>query len=243
MDECAYFYCATTSTMLAAADQAGRKSSKKRDTVAIARNADGSIRPPLPFIGVAQQPRCFGGSSAAELGVYYTASRRDWMTSAIFERWVRAFNSDMEREGRKVLLILDNVASHKHDIELSNVKIAMIPPNTTTHLQPQDAGVIRTFKTKISALQNKHVVDNLDALLERAASHGAASIEDELQHLHDTDVLTAMLWAQQAWSYTSSTVMRNCWKRTQVLNEELFELVSNLSRLRIEPPTIRNLTQ
>lgn len=57
MDETAYFYCATPSKVMASTEQEGRKSSKKRTTVAISSNADGPARPPLLFGGTANKPR------------------------------------------------------------------------------------------------------------------------------------------------------------------------------------------
>lgn len=42
------------------------------------------------------------------------------MNGGIFERWVRQFKSDKANEVMKVLL-LDNVSSHRHTIDLSNV--------------------------------------------------------------------------------------------------------------------------
>jgi len=50
---------------------------------------------------------------------------------------------------RKILLILDNASSHKwnKDEELSNVVLLFLPPNTTAHLQPCNAGIIWSFKS------------------------------------------------------------------------------------------------
>ena len=70
------------------------------------------------------------------------------MTGGIFANWLKAFNLKMS--GRKVLLLLDNATSHVN-LELSNVHIHFLPPNTTSHLQPMDAGIIRNFKLKYKA--------------------------------------------------------------------------------------------
>ncbi|XP_060867637.1 tigger transposable element-derived protein 4-like [Metopolophium dirhodum] len=61
------------------------------------------------------------------------------------EQWLRYFNADMRSQNRNVLIFLDNAACHPK-IELSNTKILMLPPNTTS-ITPMDQGVIYTFKS------------------------------------------------------------------------------------------------
>lgn len=51
----------------------------------------------------------------------------------------------MIKENRKIIMFLDNAASHPND-EYSNIKLAFLPPNTTSVLQPLDAGIIQAFK-------------------------------------------------------------------------------------------------
>ena len=45
-----------------------------------------------------------------------------------------------------ILLLLDNAPSHIHNLQLTYVRIEMLPPNTTAHIQPTDAGIIKNFK-------------------------------------------------------------------------------------------------
>jgi len=58
-------------------------------------------------------------------------------------------------EGRHFLLIMDNFSAHELAVTLvsgkqglSNVRIEWLPPNTTSHWQPMDQGIIASFKTK-----------------------------------------------------------------------------------------------
>ena len=53
--------------------------------------------------------------------------------------------------------------SNKDDIDdqprnLTNVKLFYLPLNTTTHLQPMDAGIIRSFKANYKQLFCRHLV-------------------------------------------------------------------------------------
>jgi len=53
----------------------------------------------------------------------------------------------MHNANRKILLLVDNAPTHNLlDIELTNVVIHYLPPNTTAFLQPLDAGIIHSFK-------------------------------------------------------------------------------------------------
>lgn len=44
--------------------------------------------------------------------------------------------------------ILPNQIQNRTFIELTHITIQYLPPNTTAHIQPMDAGVIKSFKAK-----------------------------------------------------------------------------------------------
>lgn len=53
----------------------------------------------------------------------------------------------MKCQNRKVFLFADNCAAHPKDISgLRNVRVELLPANTTSRMQPLDAGVIRNNK-------------------------------------------------------------------------------------------------
>jgi hypothetical protein len=65
------------------------------------------------------------------------------MTGLIFKQWIEEFDEEMGRQGRKVLLILDNFSGHKWDADkIKNVHVELLTPNLTPHVQPMDAGII-----------------------------------------------------------------------------------------------------
>lgn len=150
IDESDFFFCMAPSTSVTKSSISGRKKNKKRLTVAIATNADGSCKLPLLFIGATGQPRCFKGLSASELGVDYTNSPKGWMTTALFAAWLQHFNEQMMSEGRHALLLLDNASPHRVETKFLNINLHFLPPNATAHLQPQDAGVIQAFKSRLN---------------------------------------------------------------------------------------------
>ncbi|RHY51880.1 hypothetical protein DYB34_004871 [Aphanomyces astaci] len=214
MDETGVFYNGQPCTTISDQARPGQKKDKSRISVALAANADGSDKLPPMFIGKSKKPRCFGGLSSRELGLLYHSNRKAWMTMALFSEWISNFNSRMASEGRHVLLILDNASSHDPlDVILTNVRMLMLPPNTTAFLQPMDAGIIAAFKSHYKRRQMDHVVDMID---DPTVESGR-----EPRNLYAVDVLTAMRWSVSAWNCVTSTTIRNCWAHTGVLPRNL----------------------
>jgi len=75
------------------------------------------------------------------------------MSTEKIELWLCYFNSDMQSQYRNILIFLNNAECHPK-IELSNMKILIMPPNTTLVIQPMDQRVIYTFKYTIIAMQD-----------------------------------------------------------------------------------------
>ena len=218
----------------------GRKSSKKRLTVVLTSNRDGSFKLPLLFVGTARQPRCFKGKSAEELGLDYANIAKGWMNTQLFRHWIESFNETMKSENRHVLLLLDNASSHRVDEPLSNVQVHMLPPNTTAHLQPQDAGIIRSFKAHVNELKNRYYVDKLDDLFDSSQDE-KESFDSSASALFHVDILVAMQWAKQAWEEVTSSTIKNCWRHTGILDDDLYELVRSMERVRLAPHSITPL--
>jgi len=56
----------------------------------------------------------------------------------------------MQRQNQNILLLVDNVSTHALDetTRLTNITIEHLSPNTTSHLQPCDQGIINSFKVR-----------------------------------------------------------------------------------------------
>lgn len=108
---------------------------------------DGSEKLPLLIIGKTLKPRCF---KSAKPPLAYTANRRAWMTSDIFEHWLKDWDRRLKSEGRKILLFIDNCPSHPTKVELNNIVLKFLPPNATSSLQPMDQGVIYNLKVIVA---------------------------------------------------------------------------------------------
>ncbi|KFD64458.1 hypothetical protein M514_23305 [Trichuris suis] len=63
----------------------------------------------------------------------------------------------------KVLLLLDNAGGHHADVHSEGFQIQLLPPNTTSLIQPMDQGVIRAFKALYTKISLQRIVNAMDA--------------------------------------------------------------------------------
>lgn len=100
---------------------------------------------------------------------------------------------------------MDNAPSHPTDVEYSNVTVRFFPPNTTSHLQPLDQGVIRAFKAHYRRL----VLERLLSVMDNIQS------ADEITK--KISVLDAVGWIDLAWCNLSSSCIYNCFLKAGFL--------------------------
>jgi hypothetical protein len=90
------------------------------------------------------------------------------MRSDIWVSWLKHINEEFRTKKRQVLLLVDNASSHSLNdgetlLQLSNITLKYLPPNTTSHLQPMDAGVIKSFKAKYKHLYCRHILRQFES--------------------------------------------------------------------------------
>lgn len=66
-------------------------------------------------------------------------------------------NQNTKKKQRK------KAAQSKKAPNLTNIELVYLPPNTTAHLQPMDAGIIHSFKAKYKQEFCKHVIQQFDS--------------------------------------------------------------------------------
>ena len=199
MDESGSFYNMPPDSTIAQKKIEGAKKDKTRITIAFTCNADGTDRFEPFFIGHAEKPRCFNKKTGQELGFYYKSNKKAWMTGLLFQDYLRRFDRHVNRP---VLLLIDNVPSHIDEgVQLQNVTIKPLPPNTTSKLQPLDAGIIATFKQLYRRRQVQWGLDQLDIG----------------KNPYKVDQLQAMRWMKSVWSRLDQSVFVNCWNHTGLL--------------------------
>ena len=125
-----YQYLPNKTLHLKGEKRAGGKHSKIRLTGLAAGNAYGE-RLPMFAIGKANKPRCFKG--IRNLPCRYRAQRKSWITTELFEEWVRELDCKFSAAKRKIALIIDNCTSHPHVKQLVSIELMFLPPNTNSH--------------------------------------------------------------------------------------------------------------
>ena len=127
---------------------------------------------------------------------------------AFFE-WLLRFESFVKQTpGRKVLWLLDNFSGHGSGQclpHLSAVDVRFLPPNTTSKLQPMDAGIIASLKRRYRTVQYNQALDFLE--------EGNANI-------YHIDQLTAVKCLKAVWEEIPGTVIAHCWDSTGLLEKQ-----------------------
>ena len=105
-------------------------------------NMDDSDKLPLFVIGKNKRPGAFKNVTVP---VEYTANKKAWMTGALFEDWMKKLDKRMRFEGQHIALLEENCPAYPF-IEMRNVELIFLPPNTTSVTQPMDVGIIKNLK-------------------------------------------------------------------------------------------------
>ena len=98
--------------------------------------------------------------------VDWYASKNAWMTGEIHHQFMTKLNNEMRLSNHHILYVCDNASSHQVQ-EYSHIEFLMLPPNTTSIMQPLDQGIIlsakRRYKKKLAERYLACVENNKDA--------------------------------------------------------------------------------
>ena len=181
----------------------GGKHSKVRLTRMAAGNAKGE-RLPMFAIGKAKNPRCFKGVKS--IPCRYRAQAKSWMSSELFEEWIKELDRSFGVQKRKIALIVDNGPAHPTVTGLEWIELIFLPPNTTSVTQPMDQGVIRALKAKYRSLAVRKQLANLE----------------KGKQLPKISILTAMTMLNKAWGSIPDRTFLNCFKKSGISEDDPF---------------------
>lgn len=173
----------------------GGQNSKQRVTVLFCCNADGSEKLKLTVIGRSQKPRCF--KNAGSLPCVYKANKKAWMTGEFFREFLTQLDRKMASKNRKVLLFIDQCSAHPKEVVLPHVKVVFLPANTTSRLQPLDAGIIKNIKHHFKGM----LVRRLLAKINRK--------DEDLQ----ISLLDAVHFLAMSWDRVTADTIANCFRK------------------------------
>ena len=135
------------------------------------------------------------------------------MTSDVMQAVLTRFNRKLEQ--RKVVLILDNATCHPKLIidSFPQINIIFLPKNTTSRLQPLDAGIIQNFKVKHRKRLVKYVLARIN------------EYSSTTQIIKDVEILMAIRWAQEAWKEVTGTTIKNSFEKCGIIKiDDLMEI-------------------
>ena len=107
MDKTAFYWKTSLDCMIATEQMAGKKAIKACFTANLCYNASGSDEVLIWFIDTAAKPRYFfqTGVNIRNLNMHWEHNQKDWMTAAIFVKYLHWFNNYVA--GCKVVLLVD----------------------------------------------------------------------------------------------------------------------------------------
>ncbi|KAG7172174.1 Tigger transposable element-derived protein 1-like 55 [Homarus americanus] len=215
----------------------GWKLQKERITVLFNTNASGSCKLKLSVIHTAHKPDAYKKMDMTKLKVHWLTGRKAWIFSALSLSWFDdCFVADVKKFCEQhnvpfnILLLLDNAPGHlpllldRH----SNVKVVLLPPNTTSLIQPMDQELICNVKAAYSTKKFKLLNDSTNTKdeLRNLGDTDSKSDEDEEQELADQEVLVKHFWKKfnlkkavdflvEAWDQLSVARIRHAWRHSQ----------------------------
>ena len=209
-DETGLFWKMEPSRVLARGPLSGHKKEKSRVTIFCCTNATGTEKMSLSFIHKHKTPRAMKNLNYKNLPVYFFWNKKSWMQVSIFNEILLKLNEKMKRKRRKIVLLLDNAPVHlildETKEKLDSINVKFLPPNTTTALQPCDAGIIHSFKCHYKRLFVQNRIDAYD------------DVQDGItETLSGYSVYDALQNSAEAWSMVSSQTIANCWRKTGIL--------------------------
>lgn len=205
-DETGLFYRMIPKTTLAIKkkNQKGFKKDKSRITIVLACTASGSKIFEPWIISVSKVPKGFNNTLLKNLKLQYDCSATSWMTKIIWEKYILYLDSVCTV---KSILLIDNFRAHLIDYDKLNlkfIKIHFLPPNTTSMLQPCDAGIIHNFKVFYrNLLCDKYLQEYESGCLNYKLS-----------------LLESIKLIASSWNSIKAETISNCWYHTKIISKK-----------------------
>ena len=107
---------------------------------------------PFHFAPVSSQKQ----KSSSKSTLFYFSDEKSWMSTQIMIKVLSMLDAKMKSQNRNVILFIDN--AHCLPLDLRTIKVCFLPTNTTSGLQPIDAGISQSFQVKYCKLLLKSVI-------------------------------------------------------------------------------------
>ncbi|XP_064414294.1 tigger transposable element-derived protein 4-like [Latimeria chalumnae] len=175
---------------------AGDKKGMDRITLLCCANMDGTEKRPLMVIGKSKSPHCFP-KDHLKLPVIYRNSAKTWMTSSLFQEWLKNWERELHLQNRHVCLLIDNCLAHSVNVNLSHIVLKFLPPNMTWMS-------FKNFKGHYRARLNARIIASLDADPQLRVVDVAKK---------KTTLLDAIHLTKESWAAVLPQTVRNCFRK------------------------------
>ena len=105
-------------------------------------------------------------------------------------------------------------------LQLTHIEVAFLLPNTTSHLQPLNAGIIASFKNYYKRNYCRHLLE----LFEEGKDINKEKI----------NIKEAIDYVSEAWGHVTEETVQNCWKKTGILPSLTNEEVDDAAQIQQE---------
>ena len=121
---------------------------------------------------------------------------------SIWQDFLKGFDQRMRRRNRNLLLLCDNAPCHDHaELQLSNTRVAFLPPNITTLLRPLNQGNIQFAKAHYRTQLIRQLVITVD-------NNGTVD-----HFANEAEFLTAIFMIKRAFFLVTPQTKTNCFKK------------------------------
>ena len=129
------------------------------------------------------------------------------MDSILFEEWVLEVNRRFTKEGREIVLFVDNCPAHPSIDNLVSTELIFLSPNTTSKFQSMDQGVIRSLKAHYKTMSIKKLIETVE----------------KKKSFPEFSILDAMQMPDVAWGRVATKTVVNCFEKAGISKEKQSE--------------------
>ncbi len=131
------------------------------------------------------------------------------MTSEAFTQIMLKLDKRLRGQKRNILVMLDNCSSHP-SLNLNNIKLLFLPPNTTSRLQALDVGIIMSLKQRYRNKMLEYIIELLDENLNQNCSDAVKTIT----------LLKAIYLMDSSLKEIPDSVFIHCFRECGIIFEE-----------------------
>ena len=189
---------------------------------------------------------------AAVIGGRNDHNAKAWVNAEMFCQRRLDINRHFKAKSKKLILLSDNCPAHKIaevSSRLDHVRVVFLPSNTTSIIQPCDAGIIQPCDAGIIQPCDAGIIQSCDAGITQSCDAGiiqafkmqyrklmlqkvmklvedpAVSKLDSATLKKHVNILHCLQFCKSVWDTVSEATVRNCWRKVGFVNTTPYQPV------------------